>query len=1043
MTEGQLTFLLTDIEGSTRLWESHPVVMPAINARHDELVGEVVSGHGGEVVRARAEGDSAFVVFVDGRGAAAAALAVQQAMAAEQWPDGVVVRVRMALHAGPVGSRAGEYYGPTVNRCVKLRALAHGGQVVLSEAAAGVVDATLPAGASLRDMGEHRLKDLDRAERVFQLVHPDLDDDFPPLRSVDAEQHNLVVPATTFVTREMEAAALTKLVHAHRLVTVTGPGGVGKTRLVTETALTMLDDFDGVWNAELGSLPAGASVDDVAARVARAAGVRDQPTRPPLDALVDHLRARRVLLVLDNCEHVAGAVAVAAGAVLTSCPAVRMVASSRQPLRVAGEHVWPLPPMEAPPEVAVDVGRLAEFPATRLFLDRAAEAVGDLVLTDADAVTVVELCRHLDGIPLAIEMAAARLAIMDLPAVADGLRRRLEAGFATGDGDDRRATLRATIEWSHDLLTAAEQVLLHRLGVFAGSFTIDAVEGVATGEGVDELDVLDLLDALVGQSLVQTEVRGEVRYRLLQTVREFAAERLGDEVDEVGVRHQAWYLALAERLMPQLYGPSPAGAADVLDAEHADLLAAARFASDESVEDARYRLAVSLYPFWFVRGYWREGRAVLDAVLETPVVRRSWKAYALSSAGALAERLGDTEAALARYAAERDVFQQIEDDMDVWAAGLDDATRDAHRSEYRFRRALASLREANIEATRGRATVAVGRADAGLAEARVAGGAALATALMQAGSVYFAAGALTAARAVYCEALDRLGADAAESPDAAAIEGSLGAIDWMEGEYEAARRRFAGALVVFRRVGDRRGQAGVVHGLADVALALGDPGAEELARESLEISLDLGDEAGTARAREALGAAALTGGDLDRARPLLVASLAARRAAADAMGVASVLLPLGDLHRAEGDPAAALACYDESLRQWSKLLDRAQEARVEVSRAGALLDLGQGESAWKALERAADLLVDRPHPLVASGLLAAAARGLERAGRRDDAAWAAAAGAALRDRIGARVARPWQDGAGRGQAAGAVEPVDVTDVSALVRRAVDLLAPSV
>lgn len=1029
MAGDALTFLLTDIEGSTRLWESRPDAMRVINARHDALVDAVVGQHGGTVVRSRAEGDSAFIVFDDGGAPVAAAIELQEAMAAEPWPAGVEVRVRMAVHTGPVSTRAGEYYGPTVNRCVKLRAIAFGGQVVLSEASAAVAGASLPEGASLLDMGEHRLPDLARPEHVYQLLHPTLHRDFPPLKSVDAEQHNLVRPSSSFVARDLDAATLVKLVHAHRAVTVSGPGGVGKTRLTVEVGFDLVDDVGAVWRTELTELPPGAGVDAVAGAVARAVGVRDQPTRPPLDALVDHLRARTALLLLDNCEHVTDAVRAVVTAVLPAAPGVRMLATSRQPIGAAGEHVWRLPPMASPAGRQVEPADLNDFAATQLFLARAAAVAPDFAATPANAGAIAAVCAHLDGIPLAIELAAARLATMPVEAVLAGVRDQRAGGSGTG------GAMQATIEWSHGLLAAGEQALLHRLGVFAGPFTIDAAEGICPDDEIDDVFVLDGLDRLVTTSLVDAvDGDGELRYRLLESVREFAGRGLGDGEAAVRSRHQGWFLHRAESQMAALYGPHANAAADIIEADHPNMVAAARWPGDGE-EDARYRLAVALYPFWFLRGYWREGRSVIDAVLAAPVVRRGWRAYLLTAAGALAEHLGDYDTAVAHYEAERNLLQEIEDDMPAWAADLDPATYAARQAEFRFRRAFSALREAGIVAVRADAPRAVALVEEGLEAARAAGsGPTLSGAVLQAGGVYAVLGGTERARACFVEVLDLLG-EQREGSDWAAAMANLGAVDWLEGEYSAAQARFDEARAAFHRAGDVRGEATALHGLADVALVLGRPEARELAEDSLALYREMGDEAGTARGLETLGSAHLLDGDVDGAEPLLAESLDRRRRSGDRAGMALTLLPVGDLHRTRGRPDAALACYDEARAIVAGLLDPVAVARVDVSRAGALLDSGVAASfgeAAGALAAAAAVLAERPHPVVVAGYLGAAARLAAAGGDTAGAAWLAAASASVRLGVGGRPARPWQP---EPETATAGIDVDVTNITAVLARA--------
>jgi predicted ATPase/class 3 adenylate cyclase len=562
---GTVTFLLTDVEGSTRLWERHPAAMRAATARHDVLVEEIVGGNGGVVVRPRGEGDSRFAVFARASDAATAVVVLQRAFAVEAWPTPTPIRVRMALHTGEADLRDGDYYGAAVNRCARLRAVAHGGQVLVSRVTADLVRGALPLEIGFADLGEHRLRDLAAAERVFQLTAPGLPHAFPPLRSLDLLPNNLPRQLTGFVGRERELAEVKRLLASSPLVTLTGTGGCGKTRLALQVGADLLDGYpDGVWLVELAPLTDPALVPQA---VASALGVRELPDRPLLATLVDHLRGRELLLVLDNCEHLLDAGARLADTLLRGCPNVRILATSREGLGIAGEVSWRVPSLTVPlGEGAIPLDELNRNECARLFAERTRAVLPAFTLTHQNAPAVAQICRRLDGIPLALELAAARLKGL----AAEQLAARLDQRFRLLTGGSRVAlprqqTLAAMVGWSYDLLNEPERALFHRLAVFVGGFTLEAAEDVCpdTGDGgqpspIQRDDVLDLLLRLVDKSLVVAEPsdEGESRYRLLETLRQYALEKLAatGETERVRARHAAHYLAFAEQAGAQYYG---------------------------------------------------------------------------------------------------------------------------------------------------------------------------------------------------------------------------------------------------------------------------------------------------------------------------------------------------------------------------------------------------------------------------------------------------------------------------------------------------------
>jgi predicted ATPase/class 3 adenylate cyclase len=576
-----VTFLFADLEGSTRLWEQYPKEMREALARHDEILRDAIVMHGGYVVKTT--GDGVYAAFRTAHDGVVAAVAAQRALGAEAWGEVGRLRVRMGLHTGPADERGGDYYGTAVNKAARLMSLAHGGQVLVSHAAEEVARDSLDAGVDLLDLGECRLRDLSRAERVFQVLAEGLRSEFPPLRSLDRYAGNLPVQVSSFVGRDEELAAVGKQLGVSRLVTLTGVGGVGKTRLAVQVAAELAPRFDdGVWLCELA--PAH-DADTLLEVVSTTLGVSRRTGESPQVSIVDSLHHRALLLVLDNCEHLIEPASELALAVLRNCPRVRVLATSRESLGIEGEQQWPL-------------RSLPEADSMALFGDRAVAARPGFAIDPANASAIADICRRLDGIPLAIELAAARVVALspaDIGARLDERFRLLAGGRRGAVG--RQHTLRATVEWSYSLLDETESTLFDRLSVFPGTFDAQAVELVCAGNGVEAWAVLDALTHLVAKSMVTIEDAPDatLRYRLLETMREYASEQLRqhDDVDAWRRRHAEHYAAWAEEAGRALMGPDELHWRPRLRAE-IDNLRAAVLWSLESIDAPDGELAVRI-----------------------------------------------------------------------------------------------------------------------------------------------------------------------------------------------------------------------------------------------------------------------------------------------------------------------------------------------------------------------------------------------------------------------------------------------------------------
>lgn len=638
-----VTLLFTDIEGSTEKWEQEPERMAHAVARHDALLRAAVEAHRGRVVKTT--GDGVYAAFADTADCVATVIAIQQSVADPGATGGIQLSVRCGLHAGTAHERDNDFFGSTVNRAARIMSLAYGGQVLASQAVADLAAESLPAGCSLRDLGDVRLKGIATVEHVYQVVHPSLRQDFPALRSLDTTPNNLPQQLTSFIGREREIAEVEALLTRTRLLTLVGTGGMGKTRLSLEVAGDVLHSYrDGVWFIDLAPLRDSTFVAGEAAKVL---GVREEPGRSVTEALCAHLRTRVLLLIIDNCEHLIQASADLVNSILRSAPGVRIMATSREVLRIPGEQTYAVLPLPLP-DYADGIDALLHSPAVRLFVDRARQHNPSFSLDEREAPAVAEIVARLEGIPLALELAAGRVRSLT---VAD-INARLENRYRllTGGGRvllQRQQTLRALVAWSYDLLQESEQRLLERLSVFAGGFDLGAVEKVAGTEPLAREDILDLLTSLVEKSLVMVgEGDDGSRYRQLETIREFGREQLAGRGDtaSTAARHCDHFLSFAKMGRPKLQGPEQAEWSRRIERDLDNLRAASALALTGAVDPViAVKIEVALMHFRLLRGYATEGRNNLRAALTLPAVQRSdvARAHALYAGAALASSQSD------------------------------------------------------------------------------------------------------------------------------------------------------------------------------------------------------------------------------------------------------------------------------------------------------------------------------------------------------------------------------------------------------------------
>ncbi|HZO91795.1 MAG TPA: tetratricopeptide repeat protein [Chthonomonadaceae bacterium] len=918
---GTVTFLFTDVEDSARLWEQHPEAMREALARYDAILQQHMEANNGYVFKTI--GDAFFVIFDTPQEGVAAAVGAQCALHDQDWGAIGTLRARMALHTGVAEERDGDYFGPALNRVARLLAVSNGGQILMSQATCELVRDSLPSEVRLYDLHLHRLKDLQQPEHIFLLLHATLPAEFPALRTLDTLPNNLPQQLTSFIGRETEIATVKGMLAASRLLTLTGSGGCGKTRLALQVAADLLEEYpEGVWLVELAAITDPALVPQTVAAAVRA---REEPGRPLIETLANFLRPKSVLLLLDNCEHLVAACAQLAEALLRTCPKLRILATSREALGIPGERSWRVPSLALPDALHLPPREaLAENEAVRLFAERAVTAQPSFALTERNAAAVAQICVRLDGIPLAIELAAARVKVLS----AEQLAQRLDDRFRLLTGGSRTAlprqqTLRATIDWSYDLLSQAERTLLRRLSVFLGGWTLEAAEAVcadashappraaAMGAGehaaapleagsrenaggpVAAEAVLDLLSRLVDKSLVLVEesAEAEARYRLLETVRQYSRDRLmeSEEARDLRCRHRDWFLTLAEGAERRLRGPDQVAWLNRLAQEHDNLRMALEWcrAEEDAGAEAGLRLAGALWRFWRVRGYLSEGRERLEAALAQASAseRTAQRAKALYGLAALAWGQGD-------YTSARAYFEEC---LGIWRALGD--------------------KEGIASVLNGLGLLATDQQD------------------------------YVAARALYEESL-ALFQELGNKPGLALLLSNLGLVAWHLGDYAEARALTERSLALHRAIGDKGGIALALTNLGVILRDQGDYAASQTYHEeSLALFRELGNKQGIAHALMSLGNLAYIREDFATAGPLYDQGLTLFQELGDKPHIAFSLGNRGNIARQNGQYDEAAALYRQALAIWRELGHKQGQSGLLQEIGRLALARGQAEEA--------------------------------------------------------------------------------------------------
>jgi predicted ATPase/class 3 adenylate cyclase len=909
---GTVTFLFTDIEGSTRLWELYPRAMQAALARHDTLLRQAIEAHGGYVFKT--VGDAFCAAFPSAPQGLEAALVAQMGLRDEPWGATGEIRVRMGLHTGVTEEREGDYVGPLLNRVSRLMSATHGGQVLVSMATYSLLPDVLSGGVTLRDLGEHHLRDLQRAEHIYQVVAPGLPADFPPLKTLDNRPNNLPLQRSPLIGREKETASISSelLRDEVGLLTLTGPGGVGKTRLALQVAADVIDHFpDGVFFVALEPI---SDIDLVPSSVAHVLGVRESAGQSLVESLKEYTRGKKLLLVMDNFEQLTGAARFLAD-LLAAAPELKALVTSREVLRLYNEHEFQVPPLGMPdPSLLPSAADLVRYEAVRLFVDRARVAKADFSLTAQNARPVAEICFRLDGLPLAIELAAARVKILPPQAILDrlvGARHASPLQLLTGGARDlpaRQQTLRNTIAWSYDLLQPGEKILYRRMSVFVGGCSLEAVEEVCGGRGPEsgavpgaqilDIDLLDGVTSLTDKSLLRQDERseGEPCFVMLETIREFGLERLVESGEQEAIRrqHAEFFLKLAEQAEPQLQGPQQGTWLGKLETEHDNLRAALGWGLERGDGDLALRLCVAAWGFWFLHGHLSEGRRLLEGALAAaPRLPTSNRARALYALGRFVHTQGEYAEARRLYQESLTIYGELGDKQGI-------------------ARTLSILGQAAHDE-----------------------------------------GDFAMARSLYDESLGIF----RELGDRSGIAGSLfrlaiaaEAVD----DHASQQSLLEEGLVLFRELGNKQGIASSLNSLGELARRRGDyDSARAHYEESLSIFQELKHKWGTANALHNLGCVAREQGHHSQAASLFGDSMALYRQLGNRKGVVDCLAALAGLAAAQGRWERAASLFGASaalLAEMSANLepaDRAESDRdLEATR--GQMDAPAFAAAWSA-----------------------------------------------------------------------------------------------
>ena len=889
---GNVIFLFTDIEGSTRLSQDFPESLPSALKRHNEILNEVVESFNGFVFKKI--GDAFCCAFEDASDAVCASVEIQKRLKNEKWND-AVIKVRIGIHSGTAEWNGHDYMGYiTLARAARVMSAAYGEQILISNDAyvlylEGIktlsekgsdINTLSPESSeadeiSFRDLGERRLKDVIQPIRLYQIACPGLREDFPPLKTLDARPNNLPIQLTNFIGREDEIKSVKELLKANRLLTIFGTGGAGKTRLSLQTGADLIDDFaNGVWFLELAAI---SDPDYVPIALMNIFGLKEEMNIEPERTLTDYLKNKEILIILDNCEHLIEACAEVSAKLLSACPGLKIIATSRESLNIPGERLFTIPPLTQPdPKKNNTPDQLTQYESVRLFVERAIAVNPKFRVNNRNAHAIAGICSSLDGIPLAIELAAARIKILSPEKIferLDDMFNLLTGGVRTAM--PRQQTLKALIDWSYDLLTKKEKTLWSRLAVFSCVFTLEAAEEICSDEFIKKNDILDLITALCEKSIVIYDESKE-RYKLLDSIRQYGREKLQTD-NRIFSKHLDYFLKLSQSAKPELKGTNLKEWLDLLEADHNNFISAIEWGIRNEEAEKGAIVAYGIGKFWEIRGQYSTGMKVLESILKKhDRLSKNTKANILNLSGNLNRYQGNYENAGRYFEESLALFRDIEDVMGI------------------------------------------------------------STTVNNLGNLAYTQGKFDTAKKFFEESM----AIKKEIGDKMGVAGSmnnLGGVAFSTGKYEEARMYYEDSLAIRKEIGDKHGVSASLNNLGGLELYRGNfEKARKYFEESLDIKREIGDKKGIAASLGNVGSVAKTQGDFELTKKIYEESLAVFREIGDKQGIANFLNNLGDLVSLQKDYEQSIKYYEESLAIFRDIGDK-QGIATSLSNLGKVL----------------------------------------------------------------------------------------------------------
>ncbi len=900
---GKVTFLFTDVEGSTKLSQDFPDKLPSALIRHHAILQTAVESNKGFIFKDA--GDAYHCAFANPEDAVNAAVEIQTAHASEKW-DETVIKTRIGIHAGNAEWNGKDYMGYiTLARTSRVMSAAYGGQILVSDDAYKFCkdncEKVREKDISFRDLGERRLKDVIEPIRLYQVLSKGLREEFPPLKTLDARPNNLPIQLTSFIGREKEIKDVKDNLKQNRLLTLTGTGGAGKSRLALQTAADVIDEYEnGVWFAELAAV---SDPEFLTAAINNSLGIKEEPKKTPEETLVDHLKDKEILIILDNCEHLINACADLTERLLSSCPKLKIIATSREALNCSGEQIFKIPALTHPDPNSGDTPeQLTQYESVRLFIERALFVNPKFRVTNENAPALAEVCSRLDGIPLAIELAAARIKVLPI----EKIYERLDDRFNLLTGGKRTAlprqqTLRALIDWSYDLLSEEERTLWSRLSVFSGGWTLEAAEEICSDEPIDKNSIIYLLSDLTEKSVIIFD-QEKTRYRILETIKQYGFEKLSDK-NLMFLHHLKYFIELSEKAEPELLKENMKFWLDIIDADHNNFISAIEWSVNNDNTEKGAIIAAALGGFWNIRGHYSAGIRLIKNILQSSeALDKSLKSKVLSWIGVLKWRQGDYEQAEKYHKENLASGKEIGDKRGI-ATSLNSLAvvsfyRGDHEQAEKYLKESLTI-EKEIGDKRG-----------------------IAVSINSLGNVSFDRGDFEQAEKYFKESraiLEEFG----DKRGMAASINNLGNVSFNRGDYEQAEKYYRECLAIRKEIGDQRGIAASTGNLGNVLSARGDfEQAEKYHKENLAVRKKLGDKFGIAKSLENLGNVSIARGDHKQAEKYHKESLAIRKEIGDKAGTANSMNSMGNVSFVQGDFEQAEKYYKESLAIFKEIGDK-------------------------------------------------------------------------------------------------------------------------